>query len=88
MTKRKLNSRHKKNADKFLMETVNAFVDLSDKMVLDPKIETYLGHNQFEALKLLIYSEIAMANISKEYFYIFRSVGCCCRENHGKVFGI
>ena len=57
-----------KNADKFLMETVNAFVDLSDKMVLDPKIETYLGHNQFEALKLLIYSEIAMANISKEYF--------------------
>ena len=57
-----------KDADKFLMETVNAFVDLSDKMVLDPKIETYLGHNQFEALKLLIYSEIAMANISKEYF--------------------
>ena len=57
-----------KDADKFLTETVNAFVDLSDKMVLDPKIETYLGHNQFEALKLLIYSEIAMANISKEYF--------------------
>ena len=57
-----------KDADKFLTETVNAFVNLSDKMVLDPKIETYLGHNQFEALKLLIYSEIAMANISKEYF--------------------
>lgn len=57
-----------KDADKFLTKTVNAFVDLSDKMVLDPKIETYLGHNQFEALKLLIYSEIAMANISKEYF--------------------
>lgn len=37
-------------------------------MVLDPNIETYIGHNQFEALKLLIYSEIAMANVSKEYF--------------------
>lgn len=37
-------------------------------MALDPDIEKYIGHNQFEGLKLLIYSEIAMANISKEYF--------------------
>lgn len=43
-------------------------MDLSDKMALDPDIEKYIGHNQFEGLKLLIYSEIAMANISKEYF--------------------
>ncbi len=64
----KAEKKAQKDADKSLTETVDAFVDLSDKMVLDPNIETYLGHNQFEALKLLIYSEIAMANISKEYF--------------------
>ena len=57
-----------KNAEQSLADAVDAFTDLSDKMVLDPKIETYIGHNQFEALKLLIYSEIAMANVSKEYF--------------------
>ena len=57
-----------KNAEQSLVDAVDAFTDLSDKMVLDPKIETYIGHNQFEALKLLIYSEIAMANVSKEYF--------------------
>ncbi len=64
----KAEKKAQKDADKSLTETVDAFADLSDKMVLDPNIETYLGHNQFEALKLLIYSEIAMANISKEYF--------------------
>ena len=57
-----------KNAEKSLADAVDSFVDLSDKMVLDPDIEKYIGHNQFEGLKLLIYSEIAMANISKEYF--------------------
>ena len=57
-----------KNAEQSLADAVDAFTDLSDKMVLDPNIETYIGHNQFEALKLLIYSEIAMANVSKEYF--------------------
>ena len=57
-----------KNAEKSLADAVDSFVDLSDKMALDPDIEKYIGHNQFEGLKLLIYSEIAMANISKEYF--------------------
>ncbi len=57
-----------KNAEKSLSDAADSFMDLSDKMVLDPDIEKYIGHNQFEGLKLLIYSEIAMANISKEYF--------------------
>ena len=57
-----------KNAEQSLADAVDSFVDLSDKMALDPDIEKYIGHNQFEGLKLLIYSEIAMANISKEYF--------------------
>lgn len=47
---------------------VRKFTDLSDKMILDPNIETYLGHDQYEALKMLIYTEISLANMSKETF--------------------
>ena len=56
------------NAENEAKDAVNEFVDLSDKMVLDPNIETYIGKNQFEALKMLIYTEISLANISKSYF--------------------
>lgn len=37
-----------KNAEKSLADAVDSFVDLSDKMALDPDIEKYIGHNQFK----------------------------------------
>ena len=39
------------NAEKQAEQTIEEFADLSDKMILDPTIETYIGKNQYEALK-------------------------------------
>lgn len=56
------------NTDEIAQETADDFTDLSDKISLDSNIETYIGHNQYEALKMLIYTEVSLANISKSYF--------------------
>ena len=58
----------KRDAEKYAKDLNSEFKNLKDKMILDPQIEGYLGHEQFEALKMLIYTEISLANISKSYF--------------------
>ena len=57
-----------KNAGQYQKNAVNEFVDLSDKLELDPNVENCIGKNQYEALKMLIYTEISLADISKSYF--------------------
>ena len=56
------------NSDNSTDIALKEFDNIDNTITLDNDIETEIGKNQFQALKLLIYTEISLANISKSYF--------------------
>ena len=45
---------------------ITAFENVTDKIALDSRLSAYLGKNQSSALELILFSEIALVNMSKD----------------------